>query len=216
MSSKINIKKYRLQTEMENLKIGNVEWFKGYVRDVLESDKPYYEKADYIAYSINQVQNKIDYVSNEIKELQDLKKSLATSKELAMEITASVLAEYGIDKLEGASISSITITPEKVKTENVIFIKDEKAVIQLGFVSFIPDYEAIEKTLTTNEGYVYEELAQYVEVSKISTTTQSKIKINNKRNSSIELFINTMTSSLTRLLIVILFTKNKYIILDTF
>ena len=184
MSSKINIKKYRLQTEMENLKIGNVEWFKSYVRDVLESDKPYYEKADYIAYSINQVQNKIDYVSNEIKELQDLKKSLATSKELAMEITASVLAEYGIDKLEGASISSITITPEKVKTENVIFIKDEKAVIQLGFVSFIPDYEAIEKTLTTNEGYVYEELAQYVEVSKISTTTQSKIKINNKRNSS--------------------------------
>ena len=184
MSSKINIKKYRLQTEMENLKIGNENWFKDYIKQVLESDKPYYEKADYIAYSINQVQNKIDYVSNEIKELQDLKKSLATSKELAMEITASVLAEYGIDKLEGASISSITITPEKVKTENVIFIKDEKAVIQLGFVSFIPDYEAIEKTLTTNEGYVYEELAQYVEVSKISTTTQSKIKINNKRNSS--------------------------------
>ena len=184
MSSKINIKKYRLQTEMENLKIGNENWFKDYIKQVLESDKPYYEKADYIAYSINQVQNKIDYVSNEIKELQDLKKSLATSKELAMEITASVLAEYGIDKLEGASISSITITPEKVKTENVIFIKDEKAVIQLGFVSFIPDYEAIEKTITTNDGYVCEELAQYVEVSKITTTTQSKIKINNKRNSS--------------------------------
>lgn len=184
MNNKINIKKYRLQTEMENLKIGNVEWFKSYVRDVLESNKQYFEKADYIAYSINQVQNKIDYVSNEIKELQDLKKSLATSKELAMEITASVLAEYGIDKLEGASISSITIVPEKSKTENVIFIKDEKAVIQLGFVSFIPDYEAIEKTLTTNDGYVCEELAQYVEVSKITTTTQSKIKINNKRNSS--------------------------------
>ena len=184
MSSKINIKKYRLQTEMEKLKIGNVEWFKSYVRDVLESDKQYFEKADYIAYSINQLQNKIDYVSNEIKELQDLKKSLATSKELAMELTASVLAEYGIDKLEGASISSITIVPEKSKTENVIFIKDEKAVIQLGFVSFIPDYEAIEKTLTTNNGYVCDELKQYVEVNKITTTTQSKIKINNKRNSS--------------------------------
>lgn len=184
MNNKINIKKYRLQTEMENLKIGNVEWFKSYVRDVLESDKQYFEKADYIAYSINQVQNKIDYISNEIKELQDLKKSLATSKELAMEITASVLAEYGIDKLEGANISSITITPEKSKTENVFLIKDEQAVIQLGFVSFIPDYEAIEKTLTTNDGYVCEELAQYVEVNKITTTTQSKIKINNKRNSS--------------------------------
>jgi hypothetical protein len=184
MSSKINIKKYRLQTELENLKIGNVEWFKSYVRDVLESDKQYFEKADYIAYSINQVQNKIDYINNEIKELQELKKSLATSKELAMEITASVLAEYGIDKLEGASISSITITPEKVKSENVFLIKDEQAVMRLGFVSFSPDYEAIEKTLTTNDGYVCDELSQYVEVSKITTTTQSKIKINNKRNSS--------------------------------
>ena len=184
MNNKINIKKYRLQTEMENLKLGNENWFKDYIKQVLESDKQYFEKADYIAYSINQLQNKIDYVSNEIKELQDLKKSLATSKELAMEITASVLAEYGIDKLEGANISSITITPEKVKTENVIFIKDEKAVIQLGFVSFIPDYEAIEKTLTTNNGYVCDELKQYVEVNKITTTTQSKIKINNKRNSS--------------------------------
>jgi hypothetical protein len=184
MSSKINIKKYRLQTELENLKIGNVEWFKSYVRDVLESDKQYFEKADYIAYSINQVQNKIDYINNEIKELQELKKSLATSKELAMEITASVLAEYGIDKLEGASISSITITPEKVKSENVFLIKDEQAVMRLGFVFFSPDYEAIEKTLTTNDGYVCDELSQYVEVSKITTTTQSKIKINNKRNSS--------------------------------
>ena len=184
MNTKINIVKYRLQTEMENLKIGSVNWFNDYIKQVLESDKPYYEKADYIAYSINQLQNKIDYVSNEIKELQDIKKSLATSKELAMEITASVLAEYGIDKLEGASISSITITPEKSKTENVILIKDEQAVIRLGFVSFSPDYEAIEKTLSSNDGYAWEELSQYVEVSKITTTTQSKIKINNKRNAS--------------------------------
>lgn len=184
MNSKINIKKYRLQTEMENLKLGSVNWFKDYIKQVLESEKPYYEKADYIAYSINQLQNKIDYVSSEIKELQDLKKSLASSKELAMEITASVLAEYGIDKLEGANISSITITPEKSKTENLILIKDEQAVMRLGFVCFSPDYEAIEKTLTTNDGYVCDELKQYVEVSSITTTTQSKIKINNKRNAS--------------------------------
>jgi len=57
-------KKYRLQTEMENLKIGNEEWFKDYLRQVLESDKSYFEKADFIAYSINQIQNKIDYCKN--------------------------------------------------------------------------------------------------------------------------------------------------------
>ena len=118
----MEIKKYRLQTEMENLKEGNEEWFKDYVRGVLESNKPYFEKADYIAYSINQISNKLDYISNEIKELQELKKFLSNSKELAMQITASILTnEYGISKLEsGVSISSITITPEKSKTSQVI------------------------------------------------------------------------------------------------
>ena len=46
MNTKINIVKYRLQTEMENLKIGSVNWFKDYIKQVLESDKPYNEKAD--------------------------------------------------------------------------------------------------------------------------------------------------------------------------
>ena len=96
----MEIKKYRLQTEMENLKEGNEEWFKDYVRGVLESNKPYFEKADYIAYSINQISNKLDYISNEIKELQELKKFLSNSKELAMQITASILTnEYGISSL---------------------------------------------------------------------------------------------------------------------
>ena len=71
----MEIKKYRLQTEMENLKEGNEEWFKkDYVRGVLESNKPYFEKADYIAYSINQISNKLDYISNEIKRTSRTKK----------------------------------------------------------------------------------------------------------------------------------------------
>ena len=35
---------YRLQTEIENIKIDKQEWFKDYVRQVLESDKPYHVK----------------------------------------------------------------------------------------------------------------------------------------------------------------------------
>jgi hypothetical protein len=130
-------KKYRLQTEMENLKIGNEEWFKDYLRQVLESDKSYFEKADYIAYCINQVQHKIDYITDEIAELQTIKKNLANSKEIALEITASVLSEYGIEKLEGATVSSITITPEKSKVKEIVAVKDEQALMGLGFVSFL-------------------------------------------------------------------------------
>ena len=179
----MELKKYRLQTEMENLKQGNEEWFKDYVRGVLESNKPYFEKADYIAYSINQISNKIDYISNEIKELQDLKKSLNNSKELAMQITASILTnEYGISKLEsGVAISSITVTPEKSKTSQVITIKNEQAVLGLGYVSFIPDYSAIEVDLVKKSKAELKELMQFIEVNTITEIMPEKIKINNKK-----------------------------------
>ncbi len=179
----MELKKYRLQTEMENLKQGNEEWFKDYVRGVLESNKPYFEKADYIAYSINQISNKIDYISNEIKELQELKKSLNNSKELAMQITASILTnEYGISKLEsGVAISSITVTPEKSKTSQVITIKNEQAVLGLGYISFIPDYSAIEVDLVKKSKAELKELMQFIEVNTITETIPEKIKINNKK-----------------------------------
>ena len=179
----MELKKYRLQTEMENLKQGNEEWFKDYVRGVLESNKPYFEKADYIAYSINQISNKLDYISNEIKELQELKKFLSNSKELAMQITASILTnEYGISKLEsGVAISSITITPEKSKTSQVITIKNEQAVLGLGYVSFIPDYSAIEVDLVKKSKAELKELMQFIEVNTITEITPQKIKINNKK-----------------------------------
>lgn len=179
----MELKKYRLQTEMENLKQGNEEWFKDYVRGVLESNKPYFEKADYIAYSINQITNKIDYINNEIKELQELKKSLNNSKELAMQITASILTnEYGISKLEsGVAISSITVTPEKSKTSQVITIKNEQAVLGLGYISFIPDYSAIEVDLVKKSKAELKELMQFIEVNTITETIPEKIKINNKK-----------------------------------
>jgi uncharacterized protein YoxC len=179
----MEIKKYRLQTEMENLKEGNEEWFKDYVRGVLESNKPYFEKADYIAYSINQISNKLDYISNEIKELQELKKFLSNSKELAMQITASILTnEYGISKLEsGVAISSITITPEKSKTSQVITIKNEQAVLGLGYVSFIPDYSAIEVDLANKSKAELKDLMQFIEVNTITEITPQKIKIKNKK-----------------------------------
>ena len=178
----MQMKKYRLQTEMENLKVDNQEWFKDYLRGVLESDKSYFEKADYIAYSINQIQNKIDYISNEIKELQNIKKNLTNAKEIALETTATVLAQYGIDKLEGATISSITITPESSKSKDVVTIKDDNTVMGLGFVSFSVDMEAVEKAITSKEGV--DELKEFIEINTLTTTTPAKIKINNKRASA--------------------------------
>lgn len=170
---------YRLLSEIQNIKADNPEWFKQYVRQILESDKPYYAKADYIALSIIDLQSKIDYLSEEIKSMSALKKSLMEAKALALEATASVLSEYGIDRLDGAMVSSITITPSKAKLTETFKIIDEQALIQLGYCSVIVDEKAVREAMSTLESM--NEIDAYVEVGVISETIPARLRVNTRQ-----------------------------------
>jgi len=172
---------YRLQTEIENINTDKTEWFKNYVRQVLESNKPYHAKADYIGLSIKEIENKISYINDDIKELQALKKNLTTAKITALEATATVLQEYGIDRLDGTSISSITITPHKTKLKETFKIIDADALIKLGFYSVVVDEQSVKDAMLTVEGM--NEIDKFVEVGVVSEETPAKIKVNSRRNS---------------------------------
>ena len=173
---------YRLQTEMENIKTDKQEWFKNYVRQVLESSKPYYAKADYIGLSIKELDNKLSYIEEDIKELQALKKNLTTAKLTALEATASVLAEYGIDRLDGTSISSITITSKKTKLKETFTITDSEALIKLGFYTVIVDEQSVKEAMLTIEGM--DAIDAYVEVGIVKEETPARIKVNSRQSSS--------------------------------
>jgi hypothetical protein len=68
------------------------------------------------------------------------------------------------------------------KTKDEIIIKNEEALINLGYVKFSVDMEAVEKALTTKEGK--KELKKFVDVMPITITTPAKIKVNTKRASA--------------------------------
>ena len=173
---------YRLQTEIENIKEDKQEWFKNYVRQVLESNKPYHAKADYLGLSIKEIENKISYISDDIKELQALKKNLTTAKIIALEATATVLAEYGIDRLDGTVISSITITPKKTKLKETFKIIDADALIKLGFYSVVVDEQSVKDAMLTVEGM--NEIDEFVEVGVVNEEVPARIKVNSRRNSA--------------------------------
>ena len=69
---------YQLQTQIEYLaddKSNN--FFKEYLQSILEdTSKPYYQRADYIGLSLNEIKSKIDTLTSDISELQTLKKRL--------------------------------------------------------------------------------------------------------------------------------------------
>ena len=172
---------YQLQNQIEYLaeeKTNN--FFKEYLQSILEdTSKPYYQRADYIGLSMQEIKSKIDTLSSDISELQALKKKLSNALEIAKVQVAEIFASNGIDRIDGNIISSLTLTNPTSKTKDEIIIKNEEALINLGYVKFSVDIEAIEKALQTKEGK--KELKKYVEVMPITVTTPAKIKVNTKR-----------------------------------
>ncbi len=175
---------YALQTQIEYLGENKTNsHFKDYLKSVLEdTSKPYYQRADYIGLSMQEIKSKIDTLTSDISDLQALKKKLNSALKIAKELTANVFLENGIDRIDGNIISSLTLTNATSKTKDEIIIKNEDALINLGYVKFSVDIEAVEKALTTKEGR--KELKKFVEVTPITISTPAKIKVNTKRTSA--------------------------------
>lgn len=108
-----------------------------------------------------------------------LKKSLMEAKSVALEATASVLSEYGIDRLDGAMISSITITPSKTKLTETFKIIDEQALIQLGYCSVIVDEKAVREAMSTLESM--NEIDPYVEVRVTTEMIPARLRVNTRQ-----------------------------------
>ena len=174
---------YQLQTQIEYLSDDKPNnFFKEYLQSILEdTSKPYYQRADYIGLSMQEIKSKIDILTSDISDLQALKKKLSNALEIAKIQVADIFLANGIDRIDGNIISSLTLTNPTSKTKDEILIKDEKTLINLGYVKFSVDLEAIEKALQTKEGK--KELKKLVEVMPITVTTPAKIKVNTKRTS---------------------------------
>ncbi len=174
---------YRLQTEIEHLSPSSQkDWFKNYLKEILESDKPYYQKSDYIALSFMELDNKIAYLSSEIKQFTELKKKLQQAKTLGLEIAAQTLQEYGIDKMEGTAVSSLTIAPPKTKTKEVIHYKNPSKIMELGYIAFYVDEKAVNEALKTEEGF--NELDSYIQIEVEEEDIPARLKINKRRSSN--------------------------------
>jgi len=172
---------YQLQTHIESLSgAKSTQFFSDYVRTILQdTTKPYYQRADYVGLSLQEIKAKIDTLSSDIKELQTLKKRLSDSLEIAKEIIATVFLENGVDRIDGNIISSLTLSNETSSTQTSFTILDHEAVMRLGYIKYQPDIEAIEQAMMSDEGK--EELAEFVKSETNTTTTPAKVKVNAKR-----------------------------------
>ena len=171
---------YKLQTQMENLNEDSTnQYFKEYLKSILEANTPYFQKADYIGLSLQEIASKIEYIGTDIRELQAYKKKLQTALTLAKELVADVFIQNGVDRVDGNLISSLTLQAESTTSKSDLIILDENKVMTLGYVKFTPDIEAIKIAINTAKGK--KELEGLVSVITETTTIKPKVKVNSKK-----------------------------------
>jgi len=166
---------------MENLNESSTNThFKEYLKSILEdSNTPYFQKADYIGLSLQDIASKIEHIGTDIRELQAYKKKLQTALTLAKELVADVFIQNGVDRVDGNFISSLTLQAESISTKSDVVILDENKVMGLGYVKFTPDIEAIKIAINTAKGK--KELEGLVSVITETTTIKPKVKVNSKK-----------------------------------
>jgi len=174
--------RYRFEQAVQEVKSNTTDWLKDELRSVLESKKDFTRKADYIGFSILSIDAKVLSLDEEIKELQSLKKNLKSAKEIALTTGAEIFAEYGVEKLEGAGISSITLTKSSTKVKQHLEILNEDALIQAGLYIKVLDTDAIIKAYEGLGSDSDEELVrQYSTLAAEQIVIASKLKVNKRR-----------------------------------
>lgn len=172
-------KRYKFEMQIERASLESQEWLKREFKSILESEKDFTRKADYIGFSILGIDKKIIGIDEEIKELQELKKNLKAAKEVALITGAEVFAAYGINKIEGLGISSITLSKESIKTKTKLKVLNEDALIKAGYFKVVLDLDSIIEDYSKADER--EKILNYCDVSLISEKIPSKLKINKKR-----------------------------------
>ena len=163
----------------------NKEWFYGTIISILENESlPYFTKADRIASAFISIDSKIEYIKEQSKLLQHMRKQLELSRTNAKHEVSKALSSFGTDKLEGVKVSSVTTSPATETSKTKIRILNEDALIKAGYFNVIVDEKAVEEALY--HGDQRHEVEAYVEATVETTIKPATIRINKRKSLSTE------------------------------
>lgn len=101
-----------------------------------------------------------------------------------MQIGAEIFREYGIDKLDGAGISSITFTGATTNDKTKLIITNKEALMEAGFYKQVLDEDLIKELYNNPE---YSDIIQtHTRLDVESIPKPAKIKINKRRSANNE------------------------------
>lgn len=133
-------------------------------------------------FALLSIDEKIKLLDSEIASLKEYKSKLKEAKNIASSTTAKVLNEYGITKIEGASLSSITVTNETETTKLEVEVLDEEALISQGFYKKVLDEKKIIESYT--QGDYKPLIEEYANINRVIYVKPAMIRINKRRSAN--------------------------------
>ena len=180
MENKYNkLTRFRLEASVQDVNESGKEYLASELRQLLESNKTYQSKTDYLGYSISSIDEKIALLDEEMKDIRNYKNRLKVAKEIALSVGAKVFSEYGIFKIEGATITSITVIGGSTKSKLEVEVSDEAALIDQGYYIKVLDEKRIIEDY--QNGDFKEFIEQYAKVKEVVTVIPSKLRVNKRR-----------------------------------
>lgn len=181
------IKQYtpKLEQDLIALHTGNDQakkWFTQSVKDILESKLSSFTKSDVIAEAFISIDAKIDYIKEQQTLLSNLKKQLELAKTYAKEEVSNTLQSFGVSKLEGLKVSSITATKPTNKSVAKLEILNKDELLKLGYFKVILDEEAVEQALLSADKRP--EVEEFADMKIETVSKKATIRINKRKSLS--------------------------------
>lgn len=181
------IKQYtpKLEQDLIALHTGNDQakkWFTQSVKDILESKLSSFSKSDVIAETFISIDAKIDYIKEQQSLLANLKKQLELAKTYAKEEVSNALLSFGVSKLEGLKVSSITATKATNKTVAKLEVLNKDELLKLGYFKVVLDEEAVEEALLSADKRP--EVEEFADIKIETVHKKATIRINKRKSLS--------------------------------
>ena len=173
-----------LEQSVINLHTDNptsIEWFYDSVISILSNNKlSFYKKSDIIAEAFLEIDEKLNFIKEKQKHLASLKKEHELAKTVGKTQVGKALLSLGVEKLEGLSVSSISVTKESTSTKATLEILDEQALLHGGFFTVVLDKEAVQQALLSADQR--HEVQEYADMKITTSTKPTTIRINKRKS----------------------------------
>lgn len=183
MKNPITKQTSKLEHDFMALHTGNEQakkWFAQSVQKILESNIDSYSKCDAIAEVFTSIDAKLTYIKEQQSLLSHLKKQLEVAKSYAKEEVSKSFSTYGVSKLEGLRVSSITVSKESIKQVSKLEIYNEEELLKLGYFSVVLDEKAVKEALLSADTRT--EVQEFADIKINQEMRPASLRINKRKS----------------------------------